>query len=189
MNITVREQGQTIVLPLDVPKIVVTFEADTSAAISYSVLPDVSVDQEISLIFQGDRSSGEFTGVLEATGSSVVKMRLIIAHSGKDTDCLAEMRGVGSGTALIDCRGVIQIQPGATGTDTLYRADFLKDTGTAQVMAIPALEIHESNIVQASHGVSVGHVDYNQVYYMQARGMSPELARATLLNTFLGKTT
>lgn len=48
---------------------------------------------------------------------------------------------------------------------------------------VPNLEI-ETNDVRCTHGVAVSHVHPEQRFYLQSRGLSPELADQLLISGF-----
>lgn len=80
--------------------------------------------------------------------------------------------------------GRIRVAPGADGTDAeqSLRA-ILLDAG-ASANARPELEILADD-VKCAHGCAVGALDPQALFYMAARGIGPQAARALLLRGFL----
>ena len=55
----------------------------------------------------------------------------------------------------------------------------------ASANAVPQLEIFADD-VKCAHGATVGELDEAARYYMQARGISPDLAQRLLVQAFIG---
>jgi Fe-S cluster assembly protein SufD len=71
--------------------------------------------------------------------------------------------------------GNIRIAPHAQGSDASLRDDALLLSEHAHVDSVPALEIG-ANEVKAFHGATVGALDGEQIFYMQARGIERDAA-------------
>ncbi len=68
-------------------------------------------------------------------------------------------------------RGLIRIMPQAKGCEAYQRADTLLLGDDARMDAVPVLEI-SNNEVKCSHGVALGQVDEEQLFYLASRGIS-----------------
>ncbi len=81
-------------------------------------------------------------------------------------------------------QGKIIVAEGAQKTDgrQLSRALLLSDQ--AEMDAKPELEIYADD-VQCSHGCTVGDLDADAMFYLQARGIDEDEARALLLRAFI----
>lgn len=80
--------------------------------------------------------------------------------------------------------GTVMVRPGADGTDAhqLNRNLLLSDR--ASVDAKPELTILADD-VKCSHGATVGDLDEAALFYLQARGIAPDLARRMLIDAFV----
>ncbi|MDR3450935.1 MAG: Fe-S cluster assembly protein SufD [Alphaproteobacteria bacterium] len=94
-------------------------------------------------------------------------------------------------TVLADkARGVFQgkiiVAPDAQKTDgyQLSRALLLSDQ--AEMDAKPELEIYADD-VKCSHGSAIGDLDEDAMFYLRARGLSENEARALLIEAFIGE--
>lgn len=83
-------------------------------------------------------------------------------------------------------QGKIIVQEGAQKTDgqQLSRALLLSDQ--AEMDSKPELEIYADD-VKCSHGSTIGDLDANALFYLQARGLSEAEARAMLIAAFVGE--
>jgi Fe-S cluster assembly protein SufD len=79
--------------------------------------------------------------------------------------------------------GRVVVRPGAVGTDSaqLHRALLLSDDAVAN--ARPQLEI-DNDDVKCAHGVAVGSLDAEALFYLRQRGLDPAAARALLTAAF-----
>jgi Fe-S cluster assembly protein SufD len=77
-------------------------------------------------------------------------------------------------------QGKFLVQQAAQKTDAYMHCHSLLLSPTAKVSLKPELEIYADD-VKCSHGAAVGTLDAAQLFYLQARGLSPTAARALLL--------
>lgn len=78
--------------------------------------------------------------------------------------------GAATGSARASYEGLIKIVKDAQESHTYLQAHTMMLSPKAKVDAIPSL-IVETDSVSASHGGTVGEIDEDQVFYMQARGI------------------
>lgn len=83
--------------------------------------------------------------------------------------------------------GMIDVQPGAHGTQAYQSNRNLLMDASAQAYSMPGLEIGD-NEVKCSHGATNGPVDEEALFYMRCRGIPEKQARAMLLEGFLAET-
>ena len=94
------------------------------------------------------------------------------------------MKGVAEGHAHVSARGMIEIGPKGSGTDTYLTQDVLMLDRTAKVDAIPGLEI-KTNDVKSSHSATVRHVSPDDLFYFGSRGIPEAEARRVYIEGFL----
>jgi Fe-S cluster assembly protein SufD len=80
-------------------------------------------------------------------------------------------KGAATGAARASYEGLIKIVKDAQESHTYLQAHSMMLSPRAKVDAIPSL-IVETDSVSASHGGTVGEIDPELVFYMQARGVS-----------------
>jgi len=79
--------------------------------------------------------------------------------------------------------GIIQVRPGAQGTDAQQQCRGLLLSAQARIDAKPQLEIYADD-VKCAHGAAIGQLDPDELFYLQSRGLRPDLARNLLTYAF-----
>jgi Fe-S cluster assembly protein SufD len=79
--------------------------------------------------------------------------------------------------------GKIFVREGAQKTDAMQTNKNLLLSPQARVDTKPQLEIYADD-VKCAHGAAVGQIDAEELFYLQARGINPELARSLLTYGF-----
>jgi Fe-S cluster assembly protein SufD len=80
-------------------------------------------------------------------------------------------------------RGIIDVRPGAQGTDSYQENRNLLLNKGEHADSIPGLQI-EANEVRCTHGATISKVDAEQLFYLQARGIPREEAVKTVVRGF-----
>ena len=80
-------------------------------------------------------------------------------------------------------QGMIYVAPGAQKTDGYQANRNLVLSHKARADSIPGLEILADD-VRCTHGATVGKIDPNHVFYMQARGVPPKDAERLIVEGF-----
>ncbi|MCY4157034.1 MAG: SufD family Fe-S cluster assembly protein [Gammaproteobacteria bacterium] len=79
--------------------------------------------------------------------------------------------------------GRIAIAPEGQGADARMRNDNLLLDPSAHIETQPELEVYADQ-VQCAHGAATGALDKAALFYLRARGLSPQQARAMLVRAF-----
>ncbi len=82
--------------------------------------------------------------------------------------------------------GTIHIRPKAHHSDAYQANRNLSLSESARALPHPRLEI-ENNEVRCTHGVTVGQVSDEQLFYLESRGISPEEARKLIVFGFFNQ--
>ena len=77
----------------------------------------------------------------------------------------------------------MRVDPGAVGADGYQASRTLMLSDQARAESIPGLEILADD-VHCSHGVSIGELDAEEIFYLRSRGISPEDSRRLLIDGF-----
>jgi Fe-S cluster assembly protein SufD len=80
-------------------------------------------------------------------------------------------------------RGMVRVDPGAAGADGYQASRTLMLSDQAKAESVPGLEILADD-VHCSHGVSVGELDAEELFYLRTRGISPEDSKRLLIDGF-----
>jgi len=82
--------------------------------------------------------------------------------------------------------GLIRVEPDAHFTDAYQKVRNLLLSDDAEANSLPGLEILADN-VKCSHGATSGQIDADEMFYLQARGIPPAIARQLLVSGFLNE--
>ncbi len=79
--------------------------------------------------------------------------------------------------------GKVFVREGAQKTDAMQTNKNLLLSDKARIDTKPQLEIYADD-VKCAHGAAVGQIDPDELFYLQARGINPELGRSLLTYGF-----
>ena len=80
-------------------------------------------------------------------------------------------------------QGKVIVKPGAQKTDGAMKSQAILLSPEASMNAKPELEIFADDVV-CGHGATIGALDPEQLFYLQARGLPQAEAEAMLLEAF-----
>ncbi len=146
------------------------------------ILNDGSVESVMRL--DADHAIAEHVIIYIATGNSTPQITLKSEHAAVDTKARLIIHGVALDTARVNIVGNIDILTGAKQTDGELRHEGILLSERAQISALPGFEIH-SNDVKAAHSSAVYYIRPDQLFYLQTRGLSPEVSRQMIVEGFL----
>jgi Fe-S cluster assembly protein SufD len=109
-----------------------------------------------------------------------------IVHAAAHCTSDERYRSVLDGEARSVFQGRIVVKPGAQKTDARQRNDNLLLSRRAEADTKPELEIHADD-VKCAHGATVGELDAAALFYLRARGIGLEAARAMLVEAFVSE--
>ena len=141
------------------------------------------VDMDVRL--QGDGSSLEWLGFTFGTETQQLLWAPRVHHIGLATTAQIAWKSAVADTAYVVFDGMINIEHGAQGTNSDLRDNVIHLSPQARSDSIPGLEI-DANEVKAGHGSTSGQVDEDQLFYLQARGLSRADAMRMLVLGFFG---
>ena len=116
-------------------------------------------------------------------GDQMHDFRTLQEHAAPKTTSDLLFKGAVRDTAHGVYTGLIRVRPGAAGTNAFQTNRNLVLTEGATAWSVPNLEI-EDNDVRCSHASAVGPVDEEQQYYLESRGVPPEVARRLIVLGF-----
>ena len=146
----------------------------------------VRVNPSIELAGTGSRA--ELFGLSFSDGGQHLESQVYLHHKGADTrgDVLYKgaLQGAGARSVWI---GDVLIGPDAIGTDSYEANRNLVLTDGARAESIPNLEIETGEIRGAGHASATGRFDDEQLFYLQARGITEKEARRLVVIGFLSE--
>ena len=139
-----------------------------------------------SLELTGAGSEGYMYGLSYADAGQHLESQVYLHHKGPHTKGDVLYKGALQGESAHSVWiGDVLIGPDATGTDSYEANRNLVLTEGARADSIPNLEIETGDILGAGHASATGRFDDEQLFYLQARGISEEEARRLVVLGFL----
>lgn len=111
---------------------------------------------------------------------------ILMIHAASNTKSTMLTRAALLDSSRASYQGTIKILPTAFNCIATQHEDTLLLGEHAHIDAVPILEI-ENNEVQCSHGVTIGSISDEQLFYLQARGIFIEDAKKMLLLGFFDR--
>lgn len=144
------------------------------------------VRNDFGAVLGGPGAHVTLDGLYLADGQQLVDNHTAIDHAEPHCTSHELYKGILDGQARAVFNGRIIVRPDAQKTDAKQtnRALLLSDTAT--INSNPQLEIFADD-VKCTHGAAVGQLDAEQLFYLQARGLTPSDARDLLLHAFAGQ--
>ena len=107
----------------------------------------------------------------------------VIDHKEPHCNSHQLYKGILDGNGRAVFNGKIFVREGAQKTDAMQTNKNLLLSPQARVDTKPQLEIYADD-VKCAHGAAVGQIDEEELFYLQARGLNPELGRNLLTYGF-----
>jgi Fe-S cluster assembly protein SufD len=131
----------------------------------------------------GEHSESEMLAAYFADGSQVQDMRTFQDHAAPHTRSNLIFKGAVDDDARSVYSGLIHIHKGARKSDAAQTNRNLVLSEHAHADSVPNLDIEE-NDVRCSHASAVGPIDREQRFYVESRGVPPDVAERLILLGF-----
>ncbi|AHF00554.1 FeS assembly protein SufD [Thiomicrospira aerophila AL3] len=132
----------------------------------------------------GDRIESEQNSVCFARNQQIVDTRTYTGHKAEQGLSRQLHKLVLADQAIGVFNGMIKVDQVAQKTDGMMDNKNLLLSNKAQMNAKPQLEIYADD-VKCSHGSASGQISADQIFYLQARGLSKQQARQLVTLAFL----
>jgi Fe-S cluster assembly protein SufD len=139
------------------------------------VRADVSVD--------GRGARSEILSAYLGSGTQVHDIRTLQDHLAPRTNSELLCQGAVAGTSRSIYSGLIRVHRGAVRSDARQTNHNLVLDEGAHADSVPNLDILE-NDVKCSHASTVGPIDEDQRYYIESRGVAPDVAEGLIVRGF-----
>ncbi|MDA3809397.1 MAG: Fe-S cluster assembly protein SufD [Spirochaetaceae bacterium] len=136
---------------------------------------DISLDEE--------NCRTTVTSLFLGKGNQLHNSDVTIHHEAPNCTSRTITKAIAGGTSQGVFRGFAIVQRDAQKSDAVQQFKTMLLNDKCQVNMEPHLEIWADD-VKCSHGVTVGQLDPDQLFYVQSRGYTPEDARKILLEAF-----
>jgi Fe-S cluster assembly protein SufD len=144
------------------------------------------VRQEMHIKVTGEGADLTLRGINLLGGDSHTDVTMVLGHNVPHTGSTEIIRNVVFDRAKGVFQGMIRVAPDAQKTDAKMSCNTLLMSDDADFSTKPELEIFADD-VQCGHGATVTDIDDNHLFYMMARGVPENKARAMLVNAFVAE--
>ncbi len=132
---------------------------------------------------QGPGAFSEMLALTVAQGRQEFDQRTLQSHQAPRTGSNLLYKNALLDRARTIFSGLIVVDPDAQKTDAYQGNRNLLLSDDAESNSLPGLEI-QANDVRCTHGSASGHVDAEQMFYLESRGIPPAAARELLVFGF-----
>ncbi|KAI8473644.1 MAG: iron-sulfur cluster assembly protein [Monoraphidium minutum] len=136
-----------------------------------------------SVVLKGDNSVGEFFSVALTNNKQQADTGTKMIHVGKNTRSRIVSKGISAGQSRNAYRGLVQVQPGATGSRNFSQCDSMLIGDTAGANTYPYIQVREPSAV-VEHEASTSKIGEDQLFYFQQRGVDVEDAVGVIISGF-----
>ena len=134
-------------------------------------------------LLNGAGASSEMVAVYFANESQMLDFRTLQDHDAPHTTSELLFKGAVEDEARGVYSGLIRLRPTAVRANATQTNRNLILSEGAKADSIPNLEI-ECDDVRCSHGVATGPIDPDQLYYLETRGVPPDVAERLIVFGF-----
>jgi Fe-S cluster assembly protein SufD len=138
---------------------------------------------DVSVVLDHEGAECRVDGLYLAGSDQHTDTHSVIDHQQPHCNSHQLYKGILDGNARAVFNGKIFVREGAQKTDAMQTNKNLLLSPHARVDTKPQLEIYADD-VKCAHGAAVGQIDQEELFYLQARGISPELGRKLLTYGF-----
>ena len=136
-----------------------------------------------SCILQGDNSVGEFYSVAITNNLQQADTGTKMIHIGKNTSSTIIAKGISAGRSQSTYRGLVRMQPGATGGRNYTQCDSLLIGDKCGAHTVPYIE-NRNRTAQIEHEATTAKISEDQLFYCRQRGLTDEEALGMIVNGF-----
>lgn len=131
----------------------------------------------------GRGATGNLRAAFFGEEDQTLDFRTFQDHRAPDTTSDLLFKGAVGGRSRSVYTGLIKVEKDARGTNAFQTNRNIKLSDDAWAESVPNLEI-ENNDVRCSHASTVGPVDEEQRFYLESRGVPPQIADRLIVAGF-----
>jgi len=129
---------------------------------------------------EGPGAESLLKGAYLAGAGQHLDLRTVQRHRSPKATSRALYKGAVKDSGRTVYQGLIEVSPGAAGTDAYLSNKNLILNDGARADSIPSLRI-DNNDVRCTHGSTTGRVNPEELFYLASRGLDPAEARTMLV--------
>lgn len=131
---------------------------------------------EMNAELTGNRSSIKTDTAYSTKETQDFDINYVATHTGKETECEMNVKGVMDGDSRKVYRGTIDFKNGCSGAKGNEMEETLLLSPTVVNKSIPIILCDEED-VEGEHGATIGRLSAEELFYMQSRGISESEAK------------
>jgi Fe-S cluster assembly protein SufD len=135
-------------------------------------------------VLEGQGAHGELLGVYFGDHEQHIDNRTLQLHRAPYTSSELYYKGALKGSSQAIYSGLVDIEKDTKQSDAQQTNRNLLLSRGASALPDPFLEIKTSEVVRATHAVSVGRPDENVLFYLKSRGLDDEAAQNVFVKGF-----
>lgn len=143
-------------------------------------------EKELRVVFDKEGEEKEVKIIIRGERDGDYVLKVISDHIVGNSYGRVVIRGIAANGARVKIQGLVKIEKGADGVDDFLEMRVLILDEKSQATAEPMLEI-EANQVKASHAAAISQIDKEQLFYLQARGVTETKAKDIIVKGFLNE--
>ena len=141
------------------------------------------IRNELNVTHLGEHLFTGMNGLYVADGTRLVDNHTNLEHAQPNGESSEFYKGIAMDRGQAVFNGRIHVFQDAQKTNAFQNNQNLLLSNEAQINAKPQLEIFADD-VKCSHGATVGRLRQEEIFYLQSRGLSKEIATQLLTNAF-----
>lgn len=163
----------------------VTLSQEAGSRCRLTTVQLASANARYAVDLDGAGAESELDALYLAADAEHCRYDVRVNHNASDCRSRSLVKGVASGEAVGEFRGLVYVAVDAQRTDARQTSRNIQLSPAARIFTRPQLEIYADD-VKCSHGATVGQLDGEAVYYMRQRGLSERQARRLQIEGFAG---
>jgi Fe-S cluster assembly protein SufB/Fe-S cluster assembly protein SufD len=156
---------------------------DSRVTISSLSLGGAASRSRMNFLLNGRGSLAEGFEIFFTDAKQRYDFETNLVHNSPDSTGSTQARGVLKGESQSIFKGMIKIVNAAKNSRSYLAHHAMLLERTAKSDGVPSLEI-DNNEVRATHSASVAQIDEEQLFYLMARGLSPDEAKKMVVLGF-----
>ena len=141
------------------------------------------VKTRLDCSLEGSGAEARLEGMYFPRRGQHMDIRSVQHHAAPRSSSRAYYKGAVKDDGRAIFQGLIEVSPGAAGTDAFLTNRNLVLNDGARSDSIPGLKIG-TNDVKCSHGSTTGRIDADHLFYLRSRGLSEGEAREMLVTGY-----
>jgi Fe-S cluster assembly protein SufB len=136
-----------------------------------------------SCVLIGDNSVGEFYSVALTNNLQQADTGTKMVHVGKNTRSTIISKGISAGRSKNSYRGLVKMNPTATGARNYSQCDSMLIGDRAQANTFPYIQVNNQT-AKVEHEASTSKIGEDQLFFFAQRGISQEDAISMMISGF-----